>query len=115
MAPGSTVTNKLIWPVNFINPIQWWRGEASSITARTSLRTTAMRARTIIAAPRPVVYTYAMLFGFSTPAPSSKGYRRGLLDRTTSMPQAEYVTDYAERKKIGREKLTEPEIPYQLV
>jgi hypothetical protein len=74
-----------------------------------------MRARTIIAAPRPVIYIYAMLFGFSTPAPSSKGYRRGLPDRTTSMPQAEYVIDYAEKSKKEREKLTEPEIPYQLV
>jgi hypothetical protein len=48
-------------------------------------------------ASRPVVYICVTLFGFSTPAPSPKGYRCDFLDHTTSMPQAEYTTDYAEK------------------
>jgi hypothetical protein len=75
-----------------------------------------MRARTITEASRPVVYICVTLLGFSTPAPSSKGYRRSLPDHTPSMPQAEYATDYVEKKsKKEREILTEAEILYQLV
>jgi hypothetical protein len=55
-------------------------------------------------ASRPVVYICVTLFGFSTPAPSSKGYRRGLPDHTTSLPQAEYATDYAKKKKQKRKR-----------
>jgi hypothetical protein len=69
----------------------------------------------MVEAPRPVVYIYAMLLDFSTPAPFPKGYHRGLPNHTTSLSQAEYATGYVENRKEERKKPPKLEIPYQLV